>query len=105
MTTDHQNWIAILYTATAQISFACSLLHTFLPPWEFLDDFPTVQKIYKAVIYVIGYVAGNGRSTIYPTLSTANGTKTSLAANGNIKGALNETNDTNVQDKNIPPTH
>ncbi len=86
---DQANWVAILYTATAQISFACSLLHTFLPPWEFLDDFPAIQKIYKVIIYVIGYIAGNGRSTIYRDLSTKNGTQTSKAANG--KGATNET--------------
>src|SRR5438034_3681389 len=100
---DQANWIIVLYTGVAQVSFACSLLHTFLPPWEFLDDFPTVQKVYKAIIYVIGYVAGNGRSTLYKSISTADGTKTSKIVNG--KGAIDESKiNTDVQNKNIPPT-
>lgn len=102
MTPDNHNWIAILYTFIAQISFACSLLHTFLPPWDFLNDFPTVQKIYKAFIYVIGYMAGNGRSTVYPGLSTSNGTKTSRVVDD--KGAINA-DDSNTQNQNIPPTN
>lgn len=53
---------------------ACSLLHNFLPPWDFLDDFPRAQKIYKIVVYVIGYIALNARSTVYRSISTqANG--------------------------------
>ena len=60
----------------------CSILHTTLPPWEFLDDFPQVQKVYKAFIYLVGYVAINGRSSVYKSLSTKDGTQVSKAANG-----------------------
>lgn len=47
----------------------CSLLHTFLPPWDFLADFPRAQKYYKAFVYVIGYIAMNARSTVYSSIS------------------------------------
>lgn len=47
----------------------CSVLHTFLPPWEFLTDFPKAQKYYKVLVYVVGYVALNGRSTVYQSIS------------------------------------
>lgn len=63
---------------------ACSVLHNFLPPWEAFNDFPVLQKWYKLLIYLIGYVALNARSAIYPSLSTANGSKTSVVANGNV---------------------
>ena len=53
----------------------CSLLHSFLPPWDFLNDFPRAQKYYKLAVYVIGYVALNGRSTVYRSISTQNGTQ------------------------------
>jgi predicted membrane channel-forming protein YqfA (hemolysin III family) len=53
---------------------ACSVLHTVLPPWDFLNDFPSAQKVYKVVIYVVGYVALNGRSTVYRSISVGNGT-------------------------------
>lgn len=65
----------------------CSILHTFLPPWDFLADFPRAQKYYKILIYVIGYIAGNARSTVYKSLSTSEGTVVSSAAlksNGGI---------------------
>lgn len=52
-----------------RVIVACSLLHTFLPPWDFLDSFPTAQKYYKVFVYVVGYVALNGRSTIYQQIS------------------------------------
>lgn len=48
----------------------CSVLHSTLPPWDFLNDFPRAQKIYKVSIYLIGYIAINARSTIYKTIST-----------------------------------
>ena len=51
----------------------CSLLHTLLPPWDVLDDFPTAQKYYKVVVYVVGYIALNGRSTVYKSISINNG--------------------------------
>jgi len=52
----------------------CSLLHTFLPPWEVLDDFPIAQKYYKVFVYTIGYMALSGRSTVYRSISTGNPT-------------------------------
>jgi len=55
-----------------EISVIASLLHTFLPPWDFLNDFPQAQKVYKAFIYVIGYVAISGRSSVYRTISIKN---------------------------------
>lgn len=60
-----------------EVIAGASLLHTVLPPWEALNDFPTLQKYYKLFVFFVGYVALNGRSTIYPALSTANGTKPS----------------------------
>jgi hypothetical protein len=48
----------------------CSVLHTVLPPWDFLNDFPTAQKFYKAFIYLVGYIAINARSTVYKSIST-----------------------------------
>lgn len=52
--------------------FVCSILHTFLPPWDFLDEFPTAQKYYKIVIYLVGYIAINGRSSLYTSISVQN---------------------------------
>lgn len=51
---------------------ACSLLHTFLPPWDFLADFPRAQRYYKLVVYVIGYIGLNARSTVYQSVSMKN---------------------------------
>ena len=48
----------------------CSVAHTLLPPWDALSDFPTAQKYYKVFIYTIGYIALNGRSTVYKSIST-----------------------------------
>lgn len=50
----------------------CSILHTLLPPWDFLDDFPRAQRYYKVFIYVIGYVALNARSTVYKSVAMKN---------------------------------
>jgi hypothetical protein len=63
--------VHVLNIITA-VTFGASILHTFLPPWEFLGDFPTVQKYYKAFVYFIGYVAISGRSTAYKSLSISN---------------------------------
>ena len=63
-----------------EIVAGASLLHTVLPPWEAFNDFPTGQKYYKLLVYILGYVALNGRSTVYQSLSTASGTKASDAA-------------------------
>lgn len=73
MTTD-------LVKLATEVVTGASVLHTVLPPWEAFSDFPTGQKYYKLFVYIIGYVALNGRSTVYPSLSTQNGTKTSPAA-------------------------
>jgi hypothetical protein len=53
-----------------RVVFVASIVHTLLPPWDFLADFPRIQKVYKALIYIIGYIAINGRSTVYSSLST-----------------------------------
>jgi hypothetical protein len=69
-----------------EVIAGASILHTVLPPWEAFNDFPTLQKYYKLVVYVIGYVALNARSTVYQSLSTNSGTKMSDAVtktNGN----------------------
>lgn len=47
----------------------CSILHTFMPPWDILGDFPNAQKYYKVIIYTVGYIAINGRSTVYQGIS------------------------------------
>ena len=67
--------------AGLRLVVTCSVLHNVLPPWEAFTDFPTAQKYYKLLIYLIGYVALNLRSTVYSNISTANGTKTSAASN------------------------
>jgi len=71
----------IFDVATACIA-ACSLLHTMCPPWEVLNDFPVAQKYYKVFIYTIGFVALNGRSTVYKSISTTEGAYTSCATDG-----------------------
>jgi hypothetical protein len=55
-----------------EVIAGASILHTLLPPWDFLNDFPTLQKYYKLVVYVIGYVALNARSTLYQNISVNN---------------------------------
>ena len=64
MITQHQ----LLDIATETV-VVCSILHNFLPPWDFLADFPRAQKYYKLVIYIIGYVALNARSTVYRSIA------------------------------------
>jgi hypothetical protein len=63
----------------AEVIAIASFAHTILPPWEAFNDFPRVQKYYKLFVYIVGYAALNGRSTVYPSLSTASGTKQSDA--------------------------
>lgn len=70
-----QNWFDIGTKAVA----LCSVLHTVLPPWEAFNEFPSLQKWYKLFVYLVGYAALNGRSTVYPSLSTKDGTKPSPA--------------------------
>lgn len=67
------------------IIVGCSLAHSVLPPWDFLDQFPTAQKYYKLFIYVIGYVALNGRSTVYKSISVNGNGKTDGAPPAPIK--------------------
>lgn len=57
------------------LSFVCSLLHSLLPPWDVLQDFPKAQKYYKVVVYIIGYLAVNARSTVYKSISTNGSTQ------------------------------
>ena len=66
-----------LVKLATQIVAVSSLVHTLLPPWEALNDFPTLQKYYKLFVYLVGYAALNGRSTVYPSISTKSGTKIS----------------------------
>lgn len=65
---------------------ACSVAHSLLPPWDFLNDFPTAQKLYKVGIYIIGYVALNGRSTVYKSISTQNPVGVNANGNGKTNG-------------------
>ena len=75
--------------AVTAIVAGCSLLHTLLPPWDWkpkfveegLADFPTAQKLfygafnnrwYKLIVYTVGYVALNGRSTVWRFISVNN---------------------------------
>ena len=64
MLTHHQ-----LLDLVTETVVACSILHSFLPPWDFLNDFPRAQKYYKLAVYVIGYIALNARSTVYKSIS------------------------------------
>ena len=61
----------ILNIITA-ITFGASVLHTFLPPWDFLNDFPRAQKYYKAFVFFVGYVAISARSTVNKSISINN---------------------------------
>lgn len=67
---------------TTEVIAFSSLAHTILPPWEVFDDFPRVQKYYKLFVYIVGYAALNGRSTVYKDLSTKDGTRSSPIVNG-----------------------
>lgn len=64
---------SVLFEEGLRLVAICSVLHTVLPPWDFLNDFPVVQKYYKTFVYVVGYIALNGRSTLYQSISTKNG--------------------------------
>ena len=54
-----------------RVVFIASIFHNALPPWEFLNDFPRIQKVYKVLVYIVGFVAVNGRSTVYRSISVA----------------------------------
>ena len=62
------NWINVV----TGIVFVASILHSTLPPWdaEPFQQFPSFVKYYKILIYLIGYIAINARSTIYKSIST-----------------------------------
>lgn len=70
----------LLFDVLSRTIVVCSLLHTFLPPWDFLSPWPRAQKAYKATIYVIGYIAINARSTVYQSVSTDDGQHASQAS-------------------------
>lgn len=58
-----------LYDYAAGAVLICSALYTFLPPWEFLNDFPQAQKFYKVFVYLVGYVGGGtARSAVYKSI-------------------------------------
>lgn len=63
-----------------EVVTGASILHTLLPPWEVLNDFPKAQKYYKLLVYFLGYAALNGRSTVYGSVSTKDGSAPSQAA-------------------------
>ena len=54
------------------VVFLSSLSHSLLPPWdaEVFAPFPTFQKYYKVLVYVIGFMGLNARSTVYRSIST-----------------------------------
>lgn len=69
-----------IWAVYANVVTVCTWLHNILPPWEFLDQFPTAQKYYKLLVYLIGYAAGSARSTIWSSISTNDGKQPSEAA-------------------------
>lgn len=98
------DWKRVLNIGTEVVA-ACSLLHTVLPPWDWHPDFvevgmaefPVAQKSFYAVfhnryyrflIYLIGYVALNGRSTIWKFISVHN----SEGPNANIPAIVHAAN-------------
>lgn len=67
------NWHAIKDVAF-DVIVGCSALHTFLPPWDAppFQPFPRFQKYYRVLIYIVGYIGINARSTVYPSISVNN---------------------------------
>jgi len=78
-----------LVDVVTKVIAVCSVLHTLLPPYDWdpdwckdgLVDFPDAQKWvrgcfhnrwYKLLVYVIGYVALNARSTVWAKWISAN---------------------------------
>jgi len=74
------DWIDIGTRAVA----VCSVLYSILPPFELFGDYPSLQKAYKLFLGIIGSLAVNGRSKLYPSLSTNNGNTTSQAASAAV---------------------
>jgi len=56
-------------TRTVMVS---SVVHSLLPPWdaEPFQAFPGFVRYYKLVVYLIGYMGLNARSTVYKSIST-----------------------------------
>lgn len=71
------------------IVFVASILHSILPPWENLAFSPRFQKIYRVMVYFIGFTAVNLRSVLYKSLSTDEGRHPSLHGiyRGKVSGA------------------
>lgn len=46
-----------LIDAVTKIVVGASVVHMFLPTQDWLDDFPTAQKYYKAFVKLVGCVA------------------------------------------------
>jgi hypothetical protein len=71
------NWQAIkdvLFPILAT-SFSASIAHSFLlPPWDApaIAQFPRFQRFYRLLVYVVGYVAVNMRSTVFQSISINN---------------------------------
>lgn len=78
-----------LIDRVTEVIAICSFLHTVLPPWDWkpafvtegLAEFPRSQKLfyasfnnrwYRLLVYVIGYVALNARSTVWKYISVNN---------------------------------
>lgn len=76
-----------LYDYVSGTMIACSILHMLLPPWEFLGDFPTAQKYYKAFLYLVGYVGANARSAVWKQISIKN--PNGFNGNGKTNGGNN----------------
>ncbi len=68
-----------LFRIVTTVVFFSSILHNFLPPWDFLYEFPRAQRYYRLMIYIVGYTALNARSSMYPAISTKDGTTPSAA--------------------------
>jgi hypothetical protein len=56
-----------------RVVFIASVAHSVLPPWDAdaFQPFPRFVKFYKVLIYIIGFIAVNGRSTVYHSISIA----------------------------------
>ena len=64
------------------VVISCSVLHTFLPPYDAdaISQFPTFQKYYRLLIYLVGYIGINARSLVWKQISTDSGTRVSDVA-------------------------
>lgn len=83
--------LASLWTIYTNLVTVSSHLHSMLPPWDAapIAAFPTLQKFYRLFIYLLGYLAAEYRSTVYPSLSTKDGQQPSQAAIKSTNGGTN----------------